>query len=142
MYVFRQSLIEICKTFLASIACSVVFALMIYRESALPSKLICLVLNGAALLLFLYINYFNWSRLCRRTYSAVEYYVPTLAAILVYIAITIVAYLNRIGFYMWLFLPTRFLEPMLNRDYAFLSVCVTYLAMFAVAFITPPLSRR
>ncbi|MBR5155381.1 MAG: hypothetical protein IKW62_02725 [Clostridia bacterium] len=142
MYIFKQSIFEICKTFLISIVCSVIFALMIYRESALPNSFICLVLNTAALLLFLYLHYLNWVRLYERSFNATEYFVPALSAVGVYAAVSSYFYSKRFIFYMWLFLPSRFLEPKLNSDFAFVSVIVAHLLFLGLVFMTPPLMYR
>ncbi len=142
MYIIRQSIIEICKTFFISIVCSIVFALMIYRDSALPNAFICLLLNTAALLLFLYLNYLSWTRLYTNCYSAVEYFAPTISAVTVYAAVSSYFYAKRFWFYMWLFLPTRFLEPKLNSQFAFASVVVTHLLLYGLIFMTPPLMYR
>ena len=137
MYTFRQTIIEICKIFLFSIACSIVFAVMIYRDSARPNVFISFVLVVAAAVFFLYICYANWARLYDRIYSPSEYYVPAICSTLAYASVSAFAYFKRISFYMWLFLPTRFLEPKLNGDWAFLSVVAVYLALLIIALIVP-----
>ncbi len=142
MYIFKRTVVEICKIFLISMVCSIVFALMIYRDSALPNAFICLVLNTTALLLFLYLNYLNWARLYENCVTAPEYFVPTLSAVAVYAAVSSYFYSKRFVFYMWLFLPTRFLEPKLNAEYAFVSVIIAYLLLLCMAFMTPPLMYR
>ncbi len=137
MYTLRQAFIEICKIFSFSTVCSTVFALMIYRASASSNVFISFVLVIAAALLFLYLCYANWSKLYERTYSPSEYYIPAISAILVYAAVSSLAYLKRFILYMWIFMPTRFLELKLNSDYAYLSVLTIYLALLTVIFIIP-----
>ena len=142
MYIFRQSVIEICKTFLSSIAISIVFAFMIYRKTALPNAFVCLVLNGAAFMLFLYAFYLNLSKLDNNSFSTSEYFIPALVSVVMYTVVTAYFYMKRFMFYMWFFLPTRFLEPWLNKDFAYLSTVVVYVSMLIVVIITPVLNRR
>ncbi len=142
MYILKQAFIEICKIFLISFVCSMVFVLMIYRDSALPNIFICLILNTTALLLFLYLNYQNWSRLYMTCLKPVEFFVPTISATAVYALVSSYFYSKRVIFYMWLFLPTRFMEPIINRDAAFTSVVVTYSLLLILAFMTPQMVSR
>ena len=142
MFIFMRSMVETLKTLLISIVCSVVFAIMIYRDSALPNSFICTILNTASLLLFLYLHYVNWCRLYENSYSPAEYFVPAIAAFSIYAAISAFLYSKRFFLYMFLFLPTRFLEPKLNSDFAFVSVIVAHILMFSLIFMTPPLMYR
>ncbi len=142
MYLLGKSVIEIIKIFLISAVCSTAFAFMIYRDSALPNAFICLVLNTSAFLLFLYISYINWSKMYENTYSPSEYYIPAAVSVLAYAAVSAFFYSQRFTFYMWFFLPTRFLEPKLNRDYAYLSVVAAYVITFALVFVTPAFANR
>lgn len=142
MYIFTRSLIETLKTLLISIVCSVIFALMIYRDSALPNSFVCTILNTASLLLFLYLHYLNWSKLYENSYSPSEYFVPAITAFSIYAAISSFLYAKRFFLYMFLFLPTRFLEPKLNSDFAFVSVVVAHVLFFGLIFMTPPLMYR
>lgn len=43
---------------------------------------------------------------------------------------------------MWFFLPTRFLEPKLNIDYAVLSVVIAHTLFFLLAIFTPKIYNR
>lgn len=142
MYIFKKCITETLKTLLISIACSVVFALMIYRDSALPNPFVCTILNTAALLLFLYLHYLNWSKLYQNAFSPSEYYTPAVFAFVIYAAISSALYAIRFPLYMFLFLPTRFLEPKLNADFAFMSVVIAHAVFFGLIFMTPPLMYR
>ncbi len=142
MYTFRQTVIEIGKTFLASFLCSIVFAFMIYRDTALPYVFVCLVLNGSAFLLFMYVFYRNMSKLFQNSFTASEYFIPALSSVAAYILVTGFFYMRRFMFYMWFFMPTRFLEPWLNSTFAYLSVVVAYAAMLVVVVVTPLLDYR
>ncbi len=142
MYLLRLSLIEICKIFLGSIVCSIIFAFMIYSDTALPNPFICFVLNGAAFLIFMYINYFNWTKLYDNTYSNSEYYVPAISAALSYAVVSSYCYSKRVAFYMWVFLPTRFLEPRLNSSYLYLTVVASCFLLFVLLFAVPHIGRR
>ncbi len=142
MYIFRQTVIEIGKTFLASILCSIVFAFMIYRDTALPYVFVCLVLNGSAFFLFLYIFYRNMTKLFEKSFTASEYLVPALCSVAAYILVTVPLYTKRFMFYMWFFMPTRFIEPWLNSRFAYLSIIVAYFAMLIVVAVAPMLDYR
>ena len=149
MYILTRSLIETLKTLLISIVCSVVFAIMIYRDSALPNSFVCTILNTASLLLFLYLHYANWCKLYENAYSPAEYFVPAITAFCIYAALSSVLYATRFFslsggslVYMFMFLPSRFLEPKLNSDFAFVSVIVAHVLLFGLIFMTPPLMYR
>ena len=115
---------------------------MIYRKTALPNAFVCLVLNGAAFMLFLYAFYLNLSKLDNNSFSTSEYFIPALVSVVMYTVVTAYFYMKRFMFYMWFFLPTRFLEPWLNKDFAYLSTVVVYVSMLIVVIITPVLNRR
>ena len=149
MFILVRSIKEIIKIFLISLACSVVFAIMIYRDNAISSTFVCTILNTASMLLFLYLTYASWSNLYDKSYSQSEYFVPTISAFIVYAIVSSVLYITKFFsvengsiFYMFLFLPTRFLEPKLKPDFAFVSVLLTHIALFSLIFITPSFVYR
>ena len=142
MHIFIRSLIETAKIFAIGIVCSIVFALMILTDFAITDAFVCLILNSVALFLFLYIQYRNWSKLYRQSATRLEYFVPSLTAFAVYAAVSSVLYSRRYSLYMWFFLPTRFLEPTLNAEFAYISVAVAHLFLLVLAFITPTLYDR
>ncbi len=142
MHIFIRSLIETVKTFAIGIVCSIIFALMILSELAITDAFVCLILNSTALFLFLYIQYRNWSKLYRQSATRLEYFAPSLTAFAVYAAVSSVLYSKRFSLYMWFFLPTRFLEPKLNAEFAYISVVVAHLFLLVLVFITPTLYNR
>lgn len=140
MYLFRRSMIETLKTFIISIICSVIFSLMIYRESALPNSFVCFVLNLASLFLFLFIQHKVWSKLWIEAYTLSEYYIPALTSFAVHTLVSGLLYYNKFFLYMWLFLPTRFLEPKLMTGYDFVSYVAAQFIFFILIFITPKIT--
>ncbi len=142
MQILIRTLIEILKTFALSIACSVVFALMIYSDLAMGDAFVCFVLNSAALVFFLYFLHAGWLKLYDDSNSKICYYIPTLVSTVLYCIVSAIAYKYRFSMYMWTFLPTRFLEPRLNIDYAFISVLLTDLLIFSIVFVTPVIFER
>ena len=140
MYIIRKAFFETLKTFMFGIICSVIFSLMIYRDSALPNAFVCFVLNLASLLLFLFMVFKSWSKLYLDSFTAAEFFVPTLSSYAIYTAISAFLYSKRFFMYMWLFLPTRFLEPMLTSGYDFVSYIVAQTAMLVLIFLTPRLT--
>lgn len=137
MYIVRRAVFETLKVFLFGIICSVIFSLMIYRDSALPNPFICFILNFASLVLFLFMTFKSWSRLYLDSFTAAEYFIPTLISFAIYTLISGFLYHNRFFMYMWLFLPTRFLEPMLKTGYDYVSFITAQLTMFVLIFLTP-----
>ena len=142
MHIFIRSIWEIIKTFLTGIVSSVIFALMIYSELAISDAFVCLVLNSAALFMFLYIHFINWSRLYEESSISAEYFIPTLSSFAIYAAVSSYFYSKRFSLYMWLFLPTRFLEPKLPVQYAPLSVVVAHILFFLLIFLSPVFYER
>lgn len=142
MHILVRTIIETIKTFTIGIVCSVIFALMILSDMAITDAFVCLILNTAALLLFLYLHFVNWSKLYDESLTAAQYFIPTLIAFALYVAVSSYCYSIRFSLYMWTFLPTRFLEPKLNSDYAFVSVIVAHILFLVLIFITPVLYDR
>lgn len=137
MYIVRRAFFETLKVFVFGIICSVIFSLMIYRDSALPDAIVCFILNLASLLLFLFLVFKSWSRLYLDSFTAAEYFIPTLSGFAIYTAVSAFLYYNKFFMYMWLFLPTRFLEPLLKSGFDYVSYLVAQLIMFALIFLTP-----
>lgn len=137
MRIFIRSIIEIVKTFVIGIICSVIFALMIYSDLAISDSFVCLILNTAALFLFLYIQFISWSGLYEESSSPREYFIPALSAFSTYAAVSSYCYIQRFSLYMWFFLPTRFLEPKLNDEFAYLTVIVAHVLLLILVFVTP-----
>ena len=138
MYIFTSTVVETIKTFCISILCSVVFSLMIYRDTVLFNNIVCFILNLAAFLLFLFLYYKNWSYLFLRTYTRAEFMVPAVVSFSLYCGISTYLYIMKAGnIYRWLFQQTRFLEPMLNREYAFISFLLAQVLTALVLLLVP-----
>ncbi|MBQ2932268.1 MAG: hypothetical protein IJE62_05440 [Clostridia bacterium] len=142
MPILIRSIVETIKTFVVGCICSVVFSLMIYSDLAISDTFVCLVLNTIALFLFLHIHFVNWSGLFVEARNKKQYFIPTITASSVYIIVSSFFYSRRYKLYMWFFLPTRFLEPKLNIDYAVLSVVIAHTLFFLLAIFTPKIYNR
>lgn len=137
MYILRKTFWETVKLFLIGIVCSIIFSLMIYRDSALPNSFVCFILNLTSLFLFLFLVFKSWSKLYLDSFTASEYFVPTLISFSIYTIVSSILYHKRFFMYMWLFLPTRFLEPMLANGYDFVSFIAAQVILFVLIFATP-----
>ncbi len=138
MYKFTNTLIETIKTFCISIICSVIFSLMIYRETALFSAFACFILNSTSFILFLFLYYKSWSRVYIRSFSSADYWVPALISFAVFCTVSSWLYIIQAkDVFPWLFQQTRFLEPLLNRDYKFISFIVSQLLILATLVAVP-----
>lgn len=138
MYKLTNSVLETIKTFCMSILCSVIFSLMIYRETVYFIKVVCFVLNLASFILFLLFYYRNWYRVYMKSFSPGDYWVPAVTSFTVFCGISCYLYIIKAGsIYRWFFQQTRFLEPMLNAQYTFLSFIVSQLLIFAVLVAVP-----
>jgi hypothetical protein len=110
---------------------------MILSDMALADPFVCFILNTASLLLLLYLHFMNWTILFEESTTALEYFIPALSAFFVYALTSAFCYHIRFSLYMWFFLPTRFLEPKLNSQYAHLSFLAAHALLFLVIFIVP-----
>ncbi len=138
MYILTNSIIETIKTFCISILCSAIFSFMIYRDTVLIQNVACFILNLASFLLFLFLYYKNWSNFYSRTYAAIEYIIPVATSFIVYAGASTYFYITKASLiYRWVFQHTRFLEPMLNSKYAFVSFIIAQVLTLAVIFIVP-----
>ncbi len=138
MYKFTNSVLETIKTFCISILCSVIFSLLIYRETVNAVRIVCFVLNLASFILFLLFYYKNWYRAYMRAFSTGDYWVPAIFSFSVFCGVSSYLYIKKAGtIYPWFFQQTRFLEPILNSQYAFLSFILSQLLTFAVLVAIP-----
>ncbi|MBQ9736998.1 MAG: hypothetical protein IJV86_01160 [Clostridia bacterium] len=135
--IIKKSIFEILKIFLSSTICSLLFYSLISKEAAITEPFICFFLNTASLLLFLFLVYRSWARVYDNSNNALEYFVPTITSFVVYVLTSVALYSVRFFLYMWIFLPTRFLEPQLAFSIAPLSILVTYALMAVLLFATP-----
>lgn len=138
MYFFTTSVVETIKMFCMSILCSVPFSLMIFRSTVVFYEFVCFVLNLTAFILFVFFYYRNWSQRFKQSFSINEYIVPATVSYSVYFIVSSVLYINKVGtIYRWLFQHTRFLEPMLNPGYGFISFLIAQSIILAVLIIVP-----
>ncbi len=143
MYTLYRTITQTLISFLISIGCSIVFAIMVYKsESALPNRFISSILNLSALLLFLFIQCRVWSRLYLNSSYALEYFIPALTATTVLTAIAALFYINKSYYYKFLFFQTRFLEPVLTSSYDYVSFLVAQGAMYILVFLTPSITFK
>ncbi len=137
MYIFTSTVVETIKTFCISILCSVIFSLMIYRDTVIFNNLVCFILNSAAFIVFLFLYYKNWAHLYLRTFTTAEYLVPATVSYVIYGGVSTYFYLIKSSYFKWFFQHTRFLEPMLNDAYYFISFILAQILMLAILFIVP-----
>ncbi len=138
MYKLTNTVIETIKTFCISIICSVLFSLMIYRENVLFSTFACFILNATSFIMFLFLYYKSWSRVYMRSFSNTDYWVPALGSFAVFCIVSSWLYIIQAkDVFPWLFQQTRFLEPLLNRDYKFVSFIVSQLLILATLAAVP-----
>ena len=138
MYFLTTSVVETIKMFCMSILCSVPFSLMIFRGSVVFYDFVCFVLNLAAFILFIFFYYRNWSQRFQKSFSPSEYIIPAVASYSIFFIVSSVLYINKVGsVYRWLFQHTRFLEPMLNPEYSFISFLIAQAIILAILFIVP-----
>ncbi len=165
MYTFTRTLIETIKLLCLSLICSAVFSAMIFQEDVAPFAFVCFVLNFVAALLFLVFAYRTWSKLFYQACFPYEFWIPTLVPYLVYLLASTVCYViaNNPAFlfgtpsnpdeipqlvssmrivYRYLFQHTRFLEPMLNSNYAFVSFILSHAVAIGVLLSIPYTARR
>ncbi len=138
MYFLTISIVETIKMFCMSILCSVPFSLMIYRGTVVFYVFVCFVLNLTAFILFMFFYYRNWSYRFKKAYSFSEYTIPATVSYSIYFIVSSILYINKVGVvYRWLFQHTRFLEPVLNPEYGFISFLIAQAIVLAVLFIVP-----
>lgn len=138
MYKLTSAFFETIKTFFISIICSVIFSLMIYRDTVLFSALACFILNVTSFILFLFLFYKSWSRVYMRSFTKADYWVPALVSYAIFCGISSYLYIIQAkDVFPWLFQQTRFLEPLLNREYKFISFIIAQLLILGTLGIIP-----
>lgn len=138
MYKLTRTVVEIINTFCISILCSVIFSLMIYRDTVLFNTFTCFTLNTTSFIMFLFLYYKCWSRVYMRSFSNADYWVPALISYAVFCSISSFLYIIKAkDVFPWLFQQTRFLEPLLNADYKFVSFIVSQLLILVTLAIVP-----
>ena len=161
MYIFSRSLVETLKMFCLSVGCSAIFSMMIFQADVAPIAFVCFILNLVSLLLFLIILFKNWQRVYQIAFTTSEYWVPATISFSIYLTVSSLCYAiastpewfsfiaddveaiyNFRIFYRYIFQHSRFLEPMLNTEYAFLSFVLSQLLTLTVICIIPGYVRR
>lgn len=161
MYIFSRTLVETIKLLCLSLTCSAAFSMMIFQDDVVSIRFVCFVLNFVSLLLFMIAYYKNWYKICTNAFSPSEYWIPALVSYGVYLAFSTISYLIASNlwiifpatdgtdtlagfrvFYRYFFQHSRFLEPMLNREYAFVSFIVSQLLMVTTLIAVPKIVGR
>ena len=141
MYKLASAFFETIKTFFISIICSVIFSLMIYRDTVLFSALACFILNVTSFILFLFLFYKSWSRVFMRSFTNADYWVPALVSYAIFCVVSSYLYIIQAkDIFPWLFQQTRFLEPLLNKEYKFISFIVAQILILGTLGIIPILN--
>lgn len=141
MYILSNTAKQTLKLFIASIICSVVFTCIINVEEVFSKKVVCMILLLASMLLFSYINVHILTGLFYSADSAPEYIIPVTVSFTLYICAASALYCFRhtgseiSSIYNCLFLPTRFLEPLLRNEK--LSFTAAYVVMAVISVIVP-----
>jgi len=153
MYIFSRTVVETIKLLCFSVACSAIFSTMIFQEDVAPIPFVCFVLNLVSLLLFLIASFKNWQMVFSKAFTPGEYWIPVLVSYFVYALISTAMYvtasfpeifpsispetiLNIRSTFRYAFQQTRFLEPMLNNNYSFVSFAISHvLALIALIYV-------
>ncbi len=144
MYKLTSSILETIKTFCISIICSVIFSLMIYRDNVLINPVVCFVLNLTSFILFLFLYYKNWFRTYMRSFSSADYWVSAIISYVIFCGVSTYLYVIKASnIFPWFFQQTRFLEPMLNKEYKYISFILSQiLTLITIAIIPVAHSER
>lgn len=156
MYIFSRTLLETLKLLCLSLTCSSVFSMMIFQEDVVSIAFVCFILNLISLVLFGLIYFRNWQKVYEKTFTSAEYWVPALTSFFIYFIFSTICYTlasnpwiipdfakdtvavsNFRSFYRYMFQHTRFLEPMLNSEYAFVSYILAQILTFGVLIAVP-----
>ena len=132
MYIFSSTVFQALKVFLTGIAASLIpAALMLGRASLSENKAAAFVLITASLFIFLFLHRLTMTRLFDESFSAADFWIPALVSYALYALTAALLYAFRLsGIYNWLFMPTRFLEPVVSKPY------VSFIAAHALALCT------
>ncbi len=136
MYMFARIFKQTTKLFGASILASSIFAGLL-NNLIFTKPLVFTMLLLASLILFLYIYRGICFSLLTLTENPHEYILASIIPFVIYIASASVLYFFRLSeIYIWVFLPTRFLEPVFHSHEKF-SFAATYLIMFLIMIRYP-----
>lgn len=132
MYIFSSTAIQTLKVFLAGIAASLIPALLMSGTASVSeNKAVAFVLLTASLFIFLFLYRIILTRLYDEAFNPAEFLIPSLVSYALYALTAALLYVLRLsGAYNWIFMPTRFLEPVIPKPYISflaahaLSVCI------------------
>ena len=165
MYTATRTVMETLKTFLLSFLCSAPLTIALYQSDSaigvLFNSFVCFILNLTAFIIFLFLYYKNWSRTYERSFTLSEYLIPALVSFFVYLLLSTFLYTVS-GFpglfpglvknpwllevirniYRYIFQHARFLEPMLNSEYAYVSIVLSQLLTLGSIIAIPLLAMR
>lgn len=135
MVAFKNTVAHLSKLIASSIICSVVFLALTDRVNSATQPIAHFLLLCASLLIFQGLHIFFCRSLASYCSKASEYFIPALAAYGVYLVCAVGLYALRLSrIYNYLFLPTRFLEPVtVSQTF---SMTVAHIISFAVIFLT------
>lgn len=161
MYIFSRTVVETLKLLCLSVACSAIFSMMIFQEDVAPIAFVCFVLNLVSLLLFLILYYKNCEKVFSLAFTPGEYWIPIFISYGIYFLISTTTYIiasfpqvfssissndafvdNIRTFFKYTFQHSRFLEPMLNKQYAFVSFIIAQVLMLCAIIYAPQAMRR
>lgn len=127
--------------FVVSILCSALFINILVSVQKKP--LVFVFIISLSLLLFLFVCDRLFFQLCKKTQTALEYLIPSICAVALYIAAASALYSYSLSeIYNLIFLPTRFLEPMYqilekSSIISLISYITSYVLLLAVIIRIP-----
>lgn len=137
MYIFTKTLACTAKLFVSGAIASLIPALLLSSSDAASiDSTVAFLLMTFSLLLFLFLFRRFSVRLYDEAYTTAEFLVPTLASYALYALVAALLYILRLStVYNWVFMPTRFLEPLLFRPTV--SFIVAHTIVIASVLIIP-----
>ena len=160
MYIFSRTLVETVKLLCLSVACSAIFSMMIFQDDVASIAFVCFILNLVSLLLFLILSIKNWQNVFSKSFTPTEYWIPAIISYSLYLLVSTFMYVaasspevfsNLIDtpeklqtvrqFFRYCFQQTRFLEPMLNSEYSFVSFALSQALLLVAILYVPKLVR-
>ena len=135
MEVFKNTVTHLSKLTASSIICSVVFLVLTERVNLATQPIAHFLLLCASLIFFQGLHVFFCRSLASYCSKASDYFISALSAYGVYLVCAVALYALRLsGIYNYLFLPTRFLEPVtVSQTF---SMTVAHIVSVAVIFLT------
>lgn len=137
MYILSRTLIQIVKVFSIGILSSLLPTILIFNVDIINTNaLVCFTLLVISLFVFLFVYRKNQKKLYEDSFNFVEYIIPSLISYGLYALTATTLYIFRLsGIYNWIFLPTRFLEPIVSP--AYISFIITHVMSLFIAVSIP-----